>query len=169
MPDRHGPFRSFRFLVEIDGIAKAGFNVCRLPSASTGVVEYREGNDPPTARKLAGLNEFRPLVLESGVTEDSVALAEWRRLVEDGKVETARRSVAVVLLDREGAPGARWEFGRAWPSRYEAPTLDAERSAVAVEALEVVFEAYERVDGGGEETDGGRRRGRGNATRPTER
>jgi len=158
MPDRHGPFRVARFLLEIDEVAKAGFSYCRLPETTTDVVEYREGNEPPTPRKLAGLSRYSPLELRSGVTTDSIALAEWRRLVEQGKVDEARRSIAVVLLDEEGSAAARWEFRNAWPATYEAPTLDADRSAVAIETLEIVSEGFERVNGGGE-TDGGAPRG----------
>ncbi|MFC7173375.1 hypothetical protein ACFQL0_08400 [Haloplanus litoreus] len=43
-----------RFLLEIDGIAKAGFSHCRLPSSSTSVVEYREGNEAPTPGNWPG-------------------------------------------------------------------------------------------------------------------
>jgi phage tail-like protein len=153
MPDRHGPFRVARFLLEIDGVAKAGFTRCRVPDSSTAVVEYREGNDPPTTRKLAGLNEYGSLELRYGVTTDAIELYEWRRLVEQGKVDEARRSIAVVLLDEEGSPAARWELRNAWPRRYAAPTLDAGRSAVAIETLEVVCEGLRRVDTGSE-TDG---------------
>ncbi|WP_338741787.1 phage tail protein [Haloplanus salilacus] len=149
MPDRHGPFRTARFVLEIDGVAKAGFSRCRLPTASTKVVEYREGNDTePTARKLAGLNEYGPLRLQYGATVDTQTIYDWRRLVEDGKVDEARRSVAVVLLDEEGSPATRWGFERAWPARYEAPTLDATRSEVAIETLDVVCEGFERLAGG---------------------
>lgn len=145
MPDRHGPYRNTRFLLEIDGIAIASFSRCRLPTATSDVIEYREGNDPPTARKLGGLNEYGPLVLERGVTDDSIALFEWRKMVEQGKLDDARRNVAVVLLDEEGQPGPRWEFSDAWPARYDAPTLDALGETVAIERLEVVNEGFERV------------------------
>lgn len=154
MPDRHGPFRATRFLLEIDGIVKAGFSRCRLPDSSTTVVEYREGNEPATPRKLAGLTEYGSLELRSGVTTDSIELYEWRALVEQGKVDEARRSIAVVLLDEEGSPAARWELRNAWPTRYAAPTLDAGRSAVAIETLEIACEGFQRVDTGSE-TDGG--------------
>jgi phage tail-like protein len=168
MPDRHGPFRVARFLLEIDGVAKAGFNHCRLLASSTDVIEYREGNEPPTPRKLAGLNRYGPLELQYGVTADGIALAEWYELVQQGKVDDARRSIAVVLLDEEGAPAARWEFRNAWPARYEAPTLDAERSAVAIETLEIVHEGVERVGAGGE-TDGGERPAKGERDAPETR
>ena len=156
MPDRHGPLRMARFLLEIDGVAKAGFSRCRIPDSSTTVVEYREGNDPPTPRKLAGSNEYGALGLRYGVTTDAIELYEWRRLVEQGRVDEARRSIAVVLLDEEGAPAARWELRNAWPTRYAAPTLDAGRSAVAIEAVEIACEGLRRVDTGSEPDGAGR-------------
>ncbi|MFC6988027.1 phage tail protein [Haloplanus sp. GCM10025708] len=145
MPDRHGPLRNTRFLLEIDGVARGGFSVCCLPSARTDVVEYREGNDGrPTNRKLAGSTDYGPLVLKGGVA-DGTGLYEWHRLVEQGKLGEARRPVAVVVLDEEGQPGARWEFRDAWPARYGAPRLDATGKGVALETLEIVTEGFERV------------------------
>ncbi len=145
MPDRHGPYRQTRFLLEIDGIAQAGFSRCRIPANGTDVIEYREGNDPPTPRKLWNLNEHGRLVLTTGVTDDSIALYEWRQLVEQGKADEARRPIAVVVLDEEGSPGPRWEFRNAWPAVYEAPDLDATGNEVAVERLEIVHEGMERT------------------------
>ena len=145
MPDRHGPYRRVRYLLEIDGVAKAGFSHCSLPSARTDVVAYREGTDRPTPRKLGGLVRHGPLVLETGVTDDSLALYEWRTLVEQGNLDEARRAIAVVLLDEEGGSGPRWELRNAWPSRYAAPDLDAGRSGVAVERLEIAHEGMERT------------------------
>lgn len=145
MPDRHGPYRQIRFLLEIEGVAKAGFRTCRLPAASSDVIEYREGNDPNRPRRLAGLNRGGTLVLKTGVAADTMELFEWRKLVEQGKVDDARRRIAVVLLDEEGEAGARWEMARAWPRRYEGPPLEATGKDVAVESLEVVVEELERV------------------------
>lgn len=146
MPDKHGPYRNIRFLLEIDEVAKAGFATCRQPESHTDVIEYREGTDPPTVRKLGGLNRYGRVVLRSGVTDDSRELFEWRQLVEHGTVDEARRTAAVVLLDREGNAGARWELTDAWPATYQAPRLDATGEDVAVESLELVCEGFERVE-----------------------
>lgn len=146
VPDRHGPLRQYRYLLEIEGVAIAGFSQCLLPTSRTATIEYREGNDPPKPRKLSGLNDYGPLVLEKGVTAESTELAEWRTLVVQGKTDEARRPVAVVLLDTEGNPSARWEFENAWPSAYEGPRLSATRDGVAIERLVVVNEGFERVE-----------------------
>lgn len=146
MPDRKGPYRNARFLLEIDDIVKAGFSSCALPENSTEAIEYREGNDRPTMRKLWGLNNFGTLTLESGATEDSIELYEWRSQVEQGNVDDARRTIAVIVLDEEGNPGLRWEFRDAWPTNYDAPDLDAEGGEVAIESLEIEHEGMERVE-----------------------
>ena len=146
MPDRHGPLRNVRYLLEIDGIAVAAFSQCGLPENSTEVVEYREGTDRPTVRKLWSLNDYGTLTLEKGTTEDSLELFEWRKLVEQGQVDEARRNIAVVLLDEEGEPAARWEFRDAWPTQYGGPDLDATGNEVAIESLEIDHEGMERVE-----------------------
>lgn len=146
MPDTHGPLRNSRFLLEIDGVARAGFSACRLPSARTNVVEYREGDEKrPTPRKLAGLTDYGPLVLKGGVAPDAKALFDWYETVREGKVDEARTTVAVVLLDTEGQAGPRWEFREAWPCRYEAPRLDAACEGVAIETVEIVNEGFVRT------------------------
>ncbi len=145
MADRHGPYRNARYLLEIDGLVKAGFSECTIPEASTEVVEYREGTDPPTVRKLGSLIEYGELTLQWGVTDDSMELFEWWQLVERGNVDEARRPIAVVILDEEGEPGPRWEFRDAWCRQYEAPDLEATGTDVAVESMEIVHEGVERV------------------------
>ena len=159
MSARNDPYLRMRFLLEIDGVSLAGFSECHMPAATSPVVEYREGTDPSTPRKLPGLNEYGPLVLEVGVTDASAELFEWRKLVEDGKMAEARRKIAVVLLDSERNPAVRWEFEDAWPAEYEAPRLEADASEVAIERLAVVHEGFERV-GDGAESDGGETVGR---------
>ncbi len=145
MAERVDPYRQMRFILEIDGIVKAGFSNCRVPNASSGVITYREGNELPTPRKLPGLNEYGPLILENGITDSSIELFEWRTLVEQGKMDEARRAVAVVLLDTTGNPAARWAVREAWPSRYEGPQLSATADEVAIERLVIVNEGFGRL------------------------
>ncbi len=145
MPDRHGPFRNTRYLLEIDSIAKAGFSECTIPESNTEVVEYREGNEAPTVRKLGTLAAYGNLTLKWGITTDSIELFEWWQLVEQGKVDSARRPIAIVLLDEEGQPGPRWEFRNAWCRQYDAPDLNATGNEVAIEQMEIVHEGMERT------------------------
>lgn len=140
-----GPLQQTRFLVEIDGIATAGFQRVNLPEASVSQVSYRDGNDPTTNRKLAGNRQYETLVLERGVEAGVTELYEWYKQVEEGKTAEAARAIAVILLDRQGNAQARWEFTDAWPARYEGPELDAMTDGVATETLEIVFDEMERT------------------------
>lgn len=146
MPDRHGPYRNSRYLLEIDGIVQAGFSECTIAESSTEAIEYREGNDPvPTVRKLSGLASYGNLTLNWGVTEGSLELYDWWKLVEQGNTDEARRTIAIIVLDEQGEPGPRWEFTNAWPRQYDAPDLSATGNEVAIESLEIVHEGMERV------------------------
>lgn len=145
MPDPHGPYRNNRFRLEIDGVDRAGFSTANLPENSTEAIEYREGDEKrPTPRKLTSLNSYGNLTLEGGTARDAMALFEWRKQVENGKLEDARTTIAVNLLNEEGGTGARWEFRNAWPRQYDAPDLDASGNEVAIESIEIVHEGMER-------------------------
>lgn len=145
MAGRKDPYRNFRFLVEIDGIVQAGFSEVTVPDTSTDVVEYREGSEEPRLRKLSGLNKFGNVTLKWGTT-DSLEFFNWRKLVMQGKMKDARKNMAVILMDEEGNPAARWEFENAWPNKYDPADLNAKGNDVAIESVEIVHEGMKRVN-----------------------
>lgn len=145
MAERNDPYLNSRFLLEIDGIVQAGFSDVTIPDISTDPIEYREGNEDTTVRKLPGLTKYGNLTLKWGIT-DSVELFEWRKQVIQGNIADARKNIAVILQDEEGNPAARWEFREAWPSKYDAPDLSAKGNDVAIETLEIVHEGMDRVE-----------------------
>jgi phage tail-like protein len=135
------PYRSFSFLVEIDGITQAGFQECSGLDSSTGSIDYREGDDGRAPRKIAGMNTFSPISLKRGIT-DSDELWKWRKTVADGKAE--RRNGSVVLLDEKGEAKIRWSFRNAWPSKWTGPAFNASGNAIAIESLEITHEELVR-------------------------
>lgn len=141
---RNDPYKGFRFLVEIDGIIQAGFSEVTIPDSAQDPVEYREGSDIPTVRKIPGLIKYGNVVLKWGTT-DSIELFEWRKMVEDGNMSAARKNMAVIVLNELGEPSARWEFREAWATKYDAPDLKGSGNEIAVETLEVAHEGMRRV------------------------
>lgn len=141
---RVDPYKGFRYVVEIDGIVQAGFSEVTIPDSSQEPVEYREGTDLPTARKLPGLVKYGNVVLKWGTT-DSIELFEWRKAVEDGFINDSRKNMAIMVLNDEGIMAARWEFKDAWPTKYDAPDLKASGNEVAIETLEIAHEGMKRV------------------------
>lgn len=141
---RKDPYRNFRFLVEIDDIIQAGFSEATIPDSTQDPIEYREGDDPPTAQKIPGLIKYGNVTLKWGIT-DSLELYDWRKMVERGKTKDARKNMAVILMDEEGNSAARWEFTDAWPSKYDAPDLNAKGTDIAIENLEIAHEGMTRT------------------------
>jgi phage tail-like protein len=140
--DRKDPFRNFNFLVEIDGITQAGFTECTGFGANTDPIEYREGGETKTVRKLPGITKYPNITLKWGLT-DSRELYDWYRDVVNGKIE--RRSGSIILNDLEGAEVARYNFFEAWPTKWDGPDFNAKGTDVAIETLELAHERIERV------------------------
>jgi phage tail-like protein len=139
---RVDPYRSYRFLVEIDGITQAGFQEVDGLDSSTDPIDYREGADPAHVRKLPGLNKYSAITLKRGIT-DSDELWKWRATVIDGKV--MRKSGSIILLDDTGQEKLRWNFFNAWPSKWTGPALNSTNNAVAVESLELTHEEVKKA------------------------
>jgi phage tail-like protein len=141
-PQRLDPYKAFNFLVEVDGIAVAGFSEVSGLTSETEVIEYRDGADRTAVRKLPGLTKYANIVLRRGVTQD-MELWQWRKTVVDGVVQ--RRDGAVVLLDDDGTELVRWTFAQGWICKWEGPTLDARTNEVAIETIEIAHEGLDRV------------------------
>jgi phage tail-like protein len=137
---RVDPYKSFRFLVEIDGIIQAGFAECSGFGSTVEVIEYREGGDPATVRKLPGKMSYPDITLKRGVT-DSHELYDWHATVLAGKPQ--HKNGSIVLQDDTGAEKVRWNFFDAWPSKYVGPDLNAKGNDVAVETLTISCERFE--------------------------
>lgn len=138
--NRNDPYSAFNFLVEIDGVTVAGFSECSGLSTETDVVEYRNGNEDITVRKLPGMKKFMNITLKRGLT-DSTELWDWRKRVMDGQSE--RQSGSIVLLNESRQEALRWNFREGWPSKWEGPTFNSQNNETAIETLEIAVESLE--------------------------
>ncbi|NES77333.1 MULTISPECIES: phage tail protein [unclassified Okeania] len=139
---RVDPYKNYRFLVEIDGIVQAGFSECSGFGSEVEVVEYREGGDDATVRKLRGKASYPDISLKWGLT-DSRELYDWHLAAVNGQIE--RKNGSIIVLDDTGQEKVRWNFFQAWASKYEAPGLDAKGSEFAVVTLTMVCELLVRA------------------------
>ena len=139
---RVDPFLNYNFLVELDGITRAAFTEATGLDATTEPVEYREGGENGTVRKLPGVTRYSNIVLRWGMTVDR-ELYDWHRQTVLGQVQ--RKDGSVIVLDRQGVEVARWNFVNAWVTKYDAPDLNSTANAVAVESVELAHEGVERV------------------------
>jgi phage tail-like protein len=139
---RVDPFKNFRFLVEIDGITQAGFADCSGFGSNVEVVEYREGGDTATVRKLPAKVSYPDITLKWGIT-NSRELYDWHLAAVNGQIQ--RKNGSIILQDDLGTEQVRWNFFSAWPSKYAAPEMNAKGNDVAIDALTVSCERLERA------------------------
>lgn len=139
---RVDPYRNFRFLVEIDGIVQAGFSDCTGFGSTIEVIDYREGGEAATVRKLPGKVSYPDIVLKWGVT-DSRELYDWHLAAVNGQIE--RKNGSIILLDDTGQEKVRWNFFAAWPSKWDGPDFSAKGNDVAIDTLTVSCERVEQA------------------------
>jgi len=165
---RFDPYQGFRFSVIVDGFTKMGFQTISGLREETEIVEYREGDDPSTMRKLPGLTSYDNLTLEEGISQSTdfvswreqvIKIKDERRTATGGDVKLSgtplsnlRRSMAIRLFDKGGAVVRTWEVIKAWPSALEVGDLDAESSDVLIETLEIAHEGLRQIPAVGSET-----------------
>lgn len=140
------PLRNFRYRLEIDGIVQAGFSEVAIGDASNDPIEYREGNELTTVRKLKGLNKYGSITLKWGLT-DSIELSNWHRMVVDDAtpLAAARRTVVIRIQNEAGEDKAAYEITRAWPTKYNPTDLNGKGNEVAIESLELANEGIRRI------------------------
>jgi phage tail-like protein len=137
------PYKNFRFFVEINSVIKAGFAECSGFGSELEVIEYREGGDDATVRKLRGKVKYPDISLKWGIT-DSLDLYNWHLSAVKG--DTQKQDGAILLLDeRSRDVKARWNFYNAWASKYMGPSFNAKGNDVAIDTFTLVCERMERV------------------------
>lgn len=149
---RVDPFRGFKFKVLIPGFASAGFSRVSGLNDETEIVEYREGIDGATMRKLTGLTTYEDIVLEKGKSTNE-DFQIWRNMVQEVEERglpdnSYRRNMTIQLLDRTGAVAKQWVVKNAWPTKLEHGDLDGSSSDVLLETLTVTHEGLKAVKAG---------------------
>ena len=151
-PQRHDPYKNFKFKVKWDGKYVAGISKVSGLKRSTEVVEHREGGDPSASRKSPGRNKYDAITLERGVTHDT-AFEQWAGKVwQSGAALGAevsladfRKDVILELYNEAGQKVIAYIIHRCWVSEYQAmPDLDANANAVAIQHIKLENEGWER-------------------------
>jgi phage tail-like protein len=146
---RNDPYPACNFEVVVAGISddggsvKGSFKEVSGLDAEVEVIEYRNGSEPNTVRKLPGLTKFTNITLKRGIIGD-LTFWNWMLAAMQGKVQ--RADVAIILLDENRNPVMRWNFIRAWPCKWTGSVLNAKCNEVAIETLEICHEGM-AIDG----------------------
>ncbi|MEZ6134625.1 MAG: phage tail protein [Pirellulaceae bacterium] len=146
---RTDPYGGYNFLVTINGVSDDGNSVSGAFTEASGLevevtpIEYRNGNEDITVRKIPGLKKFTNITLKRGITGD-IEFWNWIRTGMTGNVQRADGSI--VLLDEDRDEVLRWNFTRGWACKHTGPGLNATNNEIAMDTLEICHEGLS-VDG----------------------
>ncbi len=129
---RKDPYLAFNFVVEIDGIAVAGFTDVSGLSIETQVERKTFGGENHKEYTFLTQTKYSDITLKHGVTSDDF-LWNWYQLVINGQI--TRKNGSICLLDHSGNPTVWWDFLEACPIKWEGPAFSAGSSSVAAESL----------------------------------
>ena len=146
---REDPYGAYNFEVTILGVADDGGSVrcgCNEISgieAEVTPVEYRNGNEDITVRKIPGLKKFMNITLKRGMSGDDKF---WKWILNAMKGEVLRAQGTISMHDENHDVVWRWNFTRGWPCKYTGPGYNAGNNETAFEAIEIAHEGLS-VDG----------------------
>jgi phage tail-like protein len=146
---REDPYTGYNFEVIVTGVSDDGKAVRGSFAEVSGLevaidpIEYRNGSEDITVRKLPGLKKFTNITLKWGTTAD---LAFWNWVVEAMNGLVRRTQGSIILLDENKNEVMRWNFKRGWPCKWTGPGLNAKNNEVAMETLEICHEGLS-IDG----------------------
>lgn len=140
------PLVAAYFAVDFQGGVVGAFREVQGLGSESQVVEYRATDEKgrPILIREPGTMKYQDVVCKRGIT-DSMDMWQWRKQVEDGDINGARRNGTITLYNQKGDAVARWNIDRAWPSKLNGPSYDAKTNEVAIEELTITHEGYRRV------------------------
>jgi len=146
MAGREDPLVGFHFGVDIQGKVSGFFTECSGLGSEHEVIEHKvvtEGGQE-VVMKIPGRLKWENITLKRGITS-SMDIWDWRKEVEGGKVNDARRDGSIVMFDQTLKEVARWNFERGWPIKVTGPQPKADSNEIGVEELQIAHEYIERV------------------------
>jgi phage tail-like protein len=149
-PQRHDPYKNFKFRVKLDGKYVAGVSKVSALKRTTEVIEHRDGGDPSSSSKSPGRTTYAPIILERGVSHDT-EFEQWANKVSNsgpGSVPSDfRKDIILEIYNEAGKLVLAYKVYRCWVSEYQAlPDLDANSSSSLIQQIKLENEGWERDD-----------------------
>ena len=146
MADREDPLIGFHFAVDVQGVVTGFFTECSGLGSEHEIIEHKviTENGQEVIMKIPGRLKWENITLKRGVTS-RMDIWDWRKDVEDGNVDSARRDGSIVMYDQTLNEVARWNFERAWPIKVSGPQPKADGNEIGIEELTLAHEYITRV------------------------
>ncbi|HEY1389283.1 MAG TPA: phage tail protein, partial [Ktedonobacterales bacterium] len=103
------PVVSAWFGVEFQGQVVGAFRECSGLGSENEVVEYKASGPKGEfiIKKVPGRMKWNNITLKRGIT-DAMDMWQWRKMVEQGKIDDARKNGSIIMYSQDGTEVARW-------------------------------------------------------------
>lgn len=143
------PIVGYYFNVKIPGAAEdTAFQEVSGLNMEIRTEEIKEGGQNRLIYKVPQSIQYPNLVLKRGIIKPSSELNKWcNETIQSGGFQIKLKDITVNLLDpsKSGqSPLVTWVFKNAYPIKYQISNFNAERSEIAVETIELVYQIFEK-------------------------
>lgn len=118
------------FLVEIDNISVMSFKTAEMDDPGWSEIKHRVGNDPLVFRTSPGLKDPVTIKLARALRVGGMAAISE---IEDWYASAAKKTGAVVGLNRSAQEIFRYSFDSGWIKKLTRPKFDAMSNDAAAE------------------------------------
>jgi phage tail-like protein len=146
MPAREtDPLNSFLFALDVQGTLTGYFTEISGLGSENEVVEQKvQKEGKQIIKKIPGRLKFTDVTLKRGVTAQ-MDIWEWRKKVEQGDTNGARKNATITMYDQSLKPIAEWNLENAWPVKVTGPSLQSDSNALGIEEVQITFEFMKRT------------------------
>lgn len=154
------PLRNFKFVftiskINLPGIVQLGFMSVSGLSVSTPAINYREGGNNTTTKKMPGQSEFPPITCQRGVAVGSNIVWDWYRQIfsalQGGGIANGgdfRCDATLEVLDHPVTVGtsnvkARFNIYNMWPTSIQFSDFDAGGNALLMQNMSLEYEGFD--------------------------
>lgn len=155
------PLRNFKFRFNISkpnlpGLLQFGFMTVSGLSVNTPAINYREGGNNTTTKKMPGQSEFPPITCQRGVAVGSNLLWAWyleifaaQQGAGNGPAGNDFRCDATLeVLDHPVTAGtapvkARFNIYNMWPTSIQFSDFDAGGNALFMQVMTLEYEGFD--------------------------
>lgn len=147
------PFKSFRFLVTVEGggvTVSAAFQQFSGVKMQVDTVQVRPGSEARgVADYIPATTHYQNVTLTKGVIGDNEFL-DWVLSASPDSIspptgKNKYRTINIIALDEKGNQGITWSLVNALPVSYELSPMDSSQSAVMTETVEFAITGFKRV------------------------
>lgn len=126
-----------RFYVSIEatGVLSACFTECSGLSAKRKYEPYFQGGSNDGQVLVLGQMQFSEVTLKRGMTND-LSFLKWAM----ANPPLRASNVAIIVFNQAGEAMQTWNLTRAVPTGWQAPSLQADATTVAIEELTLAYE-----------------------------